>query len=255
MKYAPYSHSDGTNCWTEHCSRRNSSQEGLRKMINAEFESIKISSTSANLKAKITPRMLELAEDFIPRELDNYHARYYAQTDAKHFSDLSSPGSKFTDAGVNNLNDLLALKIAQDGLKSITGISDDREELIRAGGDAEGFQEGSQYFMVKVSGTVGVIKSSELANDDLVTIERTKDGVPCSVVTQVLTKPVTDYGVIIMSNHTVTGNLFVVTAFPGAVTKVVKNDQIDALEGQQVTVKDVKAILGENFWCNTKLIH
>lgn len=240
MRKAPYHHTDGSNCWTKNCKLGNT----YRADIDSTLKSLTIS-----------PEALMVASSFIPRDFDEAHAKYYAQTDEKHFKNIESPGSKFTDPQVSNLEELLALKIMQDGVHVFSSQDDDREKLIAAGSYVDGFKEDNRYYMVQTPGKVGVISSDVLSNDDLVDVVRTKDGVPCSLVVGVDEKPATNYGVIIMGIHTVTQKPFVITAFPGPVTKSISNKSIDALEGERITVKQAKKLLDEDsFWCNTRLI-
>lgn len=190
------------------------------------------------------------ASVYVPRDLDEAHSGYYAATDAKHFSDKTAPGSKFLSKHLKSVEDVAALRMVQTGKNDLSG--DDREALIAAGSDPNGFGTGKRYLMVKTSGTVGIKNSSTFDPDDRLEVVRTKPGAPCSLVASVKTQPETDFAVIVVGEHKTTKNDFIITTFPGPVTKPTASDAIDNLEGRSLTVADAKRLIGEDFWVNTK---
>lgn len=235
---APYKHSDGTGCWTKDCSRGNSSHE-------------------ANLNPNRTVKPQEkwayayVANHHVPRNLDEQHAGYYAATDKKHFGDKTEPGSKFLNPSLEKVEDVLKLRMEQSGNASMEG--DDREALIARGSDPTGFGNGKRYLMVLTEGSVGIKNSNGLTDDTKVEVVRTKPGAPCSLVMEVVEQPTTDFAVIVLGEHKQTGKDFVITTFPGPVTKPTANEELDAREGQMMTVGEVKEIMGGDFWINTKM--
>lgn len=188
---------------------------------------------------------------YVPRDLDEAHAGYYAATDAKHFGDKTAPGSKFLSEDLKSVEDVASLRMIQSGKNNLKG--DDREALIAAGSDPNGFAEGKRYLMVKTSGTVGIKNSSTFHPDDRVEVVRTKPGAPCSIVASVKSQPETDFAVIVVGEHKTTKSDFIITAFPGPVTKPTASDAIDRLEGRSMTVADARRLVGEDFWVNTKV--
>jgi hypothetical protein len=163
---------------------------------------------------------------------------YYAANDRKHFGDPTSPGSQFTD--VADTEALVALTYRQRG----TLEGDDREELIARGGDPDGFMAGKRYLMVETPGVLGIKSGHETADDTPITITRTKPGVPCSMVANVTEKSPVNYGVVIMGGHNVTGQPFVISTFPGKVTRPTADERIDGLEGQTVPAGHLRILLG-----------
>lgn len=191
------------------------------------------------------------ASEYVPRDIDDAHAGYYAATDAKHFGDKTAPGSKFLSEDLKSVEDVAALRMVQTGKNNLKG--DDREALIAAGSDPNGFSAGKRYLMVKTSGTVGIKNSSDFMPNDKVQVVRTKPGAPCSLVATVDTQPETDFAVIVVGEHKETKKDFVITAFPGPVTKPTASEAIDNLEGMTMTVADAQRLVGEEFWVNTKV--
>ena len=163
---------------------------------------------------------------------------YYAANDAKHFGSTTGPGSQFTDVG--STEDLVALTSEQRG--GLDG--DDRDELIARGGDPAGFMEGKRYLMVETGGVTGIKSGSEVGDETPITVTRTKPGTPCSMVATVQEKTSVDYGVVIMGTHNVTGEPFVISTFPGKVTRPTNDERVDELEGQTVPAGQLRALLG-----------
>lgn len=163
---------------------------------------------------------------------------YYAANDRKHFGDPTSPGSQFTE--VADTESLVALTYRQRG--SLDG--DDRDELIALGGDPKGFMAGKRYLKVQAPGVLGIKAGHEAGDDTPVTITRTKPGAPCSMVATVTEKTPVDYGVVIMGEHNVTGDPFVISTFPGKVTRPTADDRVDSLEGQTVPAGQLRQLLG-----------
>jgi hypothetical protein len=163
---------------------------------------------------------------------------YYAANDRKHFGDPTSPGSQFTE--VQDTESLVALTHRQRG--NLDG--DDREELMARGGDPNGFMAGKRYLMVETPGVLGIKAGHETADDTPITITRTKPGAPCSMVAGVTEKSPVDYGVVVMGEHNVTGQPFVISTFPGRVTRPTADERVDALEGQTVHAGHLRDMLG-----------
>ena len=237
-RIAPYKHSDGSGCWTKECSRGNSN---LESHLNP----------TRTVKPQVMMGYAYVANQNVPRNIDEQHAAYYDATDKKHFGDKTQPGSKFLDPSLEKVEHVLMLRMGQLGAANLDG--DDREALIARGSDPNGFGKGKRYLMVLTKGTVGIKNSNTLDEDAKVEVVRTKPGAPCSLVMEVNEQPTTDYAVIVMGEHKQTGNDFVITTFPGPVTKPTANESLDAREGQVMAVREVKEILGEDFWINTKM--
>lgn len=193
----------------------------------------------------------EAASKYVPRGIDDAHAGYYAATDAKHFGDKTEPGSKFISESLRSVEDVVALRMVQTGKDHLKG--DDREALIAAGSDPNGFSAGKRYLMVKTAGTVGIRNSNTFKPEDKVQVVRTKPGAPCSIVATVKSQPETDYAVVVVGEHKDTKNDFIITTFPGPVTKPTANATIDNLEGRTMTVADARRLMGEDFWINTRV--
>lgn len=237
-KQAPYKHPDGSNCWTKECRRGNSFQQlpSKNEPTAAPTKKMMYAGKSAAL---------------VPRHLDEQHSAYYAATDKKHFGSRDQPGSKFLDPSLKKVEDVLMLRMEQTGTFSMN--SDNRNELIARGSDPNGFNPNNRYLMVHTEGTVGIMNSSKLSGDAKVQVVRTKPGAPCSLVAEVDEQERTDFAVLVVGKHKGTGQDFLITTFPGPVTKPTSNVELDAKEGRTVTVDEVKKILGRDFWINTKI--
>lgn len=237
-RMAPYKHSDGSGCWTKECSRGNSDLE-----------------SHLNPYRKVKPQArwgyAYVANHNVPRNLDEQHAAYYEATDKKHFGDKTQPGSKFLDPSLEKVEHVLMMRMEQIGAANLDG--DDKNALIARGSDPNGFIEGKRYLMVLTEGTVGIKNSASLPDDAKVQVVRTKPGSPCSLVMEVSEQPTTDFAVIVMGEHKQTGKDFVITTFPGPVTKPTSNEALDSKEGQFLTIQEVKEIINEDFWINTKV--
>ena len=192
-----------------------------------------------------------VANQHVPRDIDEQHKAYYEATDRKHFGDKTEPGSKFLDPSLEKVEHVLMLRMEQTGTANLDG--NDKSALTARGSDGNGFMEGNRYLMVLTEGTVGIKNSKTLPTDAKVQVVRTKPGAPCSLVMEVEEQPTTDYAVIVIGKHRQTGNDFVITTFPGPVTKPTSNESLDAREGQVLTVGETREILGEDFWINTKV--
>lgn len=197
----------------------------------------------------ITPNVS--LKKLIPRNKDADWRRYYEDTDRKHFTDKTSAGSKFLNPHLTSLEDLVKLRLHQKPEEGLAG--DDKETLIALGSDEDGFMPGTRYLIVRTLGTVGIIHSSELPGEQLVKIERTKHKAPVSVTTVVNQQPTVDYGVLIISDTLNETHPTLVTAFPGPVIKPSKDDRLEQMEGQQLSLKLVKHFLNvDNLWITTK---
>ena len=177
---------------------------------------------------------------------------YYAANDAKHFGPTSGPGSQFV--GIENTAALVALASEQRG--SLDG--DDRETLLALGGDPGGFMEGMRYLMVKADGVLGIKSGAEVDDSTPITVTRTKPGAPCSLVAAVRGKTAVDYGVVIMGTHDVTGQPFVITTFPGQVTRPTADPRVDELEDRTLPAGMLRELLGQaafdTMTLNTRLV-
>lgn len=265
---APYQHKDGTNCWTKNC-RTNKSfaptseqearfQEASQHVTGAvsELEATTFKYELAKEKfwalvSLVNEKTAELAKFYVPRDVDEAHGSYYEATDKKHFGDKTEPGSKFLYEQLNSVEDVVTLRMIQKQSSDLSG--DDKEALIAKGSDPNGFSEGKRYLMVNTFGTVGIKNSADFPDNHMVDVVRTKPGSPCSLVTTVDDQPKTDYAVIVVGQHKQLERDFVITTFPGPVTKPTSNAELDAKEGTSMTIAEVKSILGDNFWINTKL--
>lgn len=191
----------------------------------------------------------DIASDSIPRESE--YKQYYADTDAKHFSDKDKPGSKFTDPRVKNLNDVAALTAYQRG--SLEG--DDRETLIKYGANPAAFNDNFRYLIVKTPGKLGAQDISTFPTDTKFRIERTKTGAPCSVVADVKSQASTNFGVVIMGNPKGSGKDIVITAHPGMPAPRSGEGTFDSYEGRSLSANHIREIAGmDNININTRLI-
>lgn len=196
-----------------------------------------------------TSQWQNTASNAIPR--DSKYRQYYADTDAKHFHDKKKPGSKFTDASVQNLNDVVALTASQRG--SLNG--DDRHALISLGAEPEAFGADFRYLMVQTSGKLGAQDISTFPAGTPFRVERTKAGASCSVVADVYEQETTDFGVIIMGRTDVAETDVVITAHPGLPVPRSGEGTFDAYENQTLTADQIRAIAGmEKININTRLI-
>lgn len=236
---APYKHGDGSGCWTKGCSRGSNS---LEQHLNAKFMSYPPTKMMS---------MSHIAKSAVPRNMSDQHSAYYEATDKKHFGDKNEPGSKFLAADLTKVEDVLMLRMQQTGKRDLEG--DDREALIARGSDPNGFGEGKRYIMVLTEGSVGIKNSVTLPDDTKVTVTRTKPGVPCSLVMEVDSQSKTDFAVIVLGKQQVTGEDLLITTFPGPVTKPTVSEALDTLEGQTLSISQVKKIIGSDFWINTKM--
>lgn len=192
----------------------------------------------------------ELAISAVPRNRNQDWADYYAATDAKHFGDPTLPGSKFLSPNLNKFEDVIALAAYQRG--NLDG--DDRNTFISLGAASDAFKDDNRYLFVKTPGTVGILHSKELPDETKVQVIRTKPGVPCSLVYDVTEQPKADYAVIIMVTDEETGRAIAITGFPGVVTKSLHNEEIDSHEGEIITLGQVRKILNDEVWLNTRKV-
>lgn len=177
---------------------------------------------------------------------------YYAGTDRKHFQDKNSAGSKFTDPRMKTIESVLALTAVQreNGLNG-----DDRDFFISQGANPSAFNPNNRYLKVNTPGTVGIKSTKKMRASDMVQVVRTKPGAPCSFVADVKRQETTDYAVVVLTKNKDTGKNMVITTFPGMPTKSNKSDEIDALEGQWVTVAKARELNGGDFHVNTRLVN
>ena len=239
QRSAPYSHFDGTPCWTPECKRGNTS---LVPHLNPQ----PLTTPPTRLMT-----LANIAQQYVPRNLDQSYTDYYNATDLKHFGNHTEPGSKFLDPSLQKLGHVLMLRMRQTDSHNLDG--DDTAALLARGSDPTGFMDGNRYLMVLTPGTVGIKHSSGLSAGTKLQVARTKPGVPCSLVLRVKQQPTTDYAVIIISKHEMTGKDFVITAFPGPVTRPTVSEELDKMEDRTLTVSQAREILGTEFWANTRI--
>ena len=198
---------------------------------------------------EISPQHYEAADNAIPR--DGEYAKYYADTDAKHFSDKDKPGSKFTDSRLKNLNDAAALASKQRG--SLDG--DDREELIKHGANPEALNSNFRYLMVRTPGTVGSRDINTFPVNTKFRIERHKEGASATVVADVKEQSSTNFGVVIMGRPKGATKDMVITAHPGLPARSSGKDTFGEYEGRTLSMNHIMEIAGTNrVNVNTKLV-
>lgn len=193
----------------------------------------------------------EMAASVIPR--DGEMAEYYKATDAKHFSDKTAPGSKFTDPDMKNLNDVVALAANQryDGLAG-----DDRAKLIQFGANPEALRDDCRYLIVQTQGKVGSQHITSLPVNEKIEVVRTKPGAPCSLVANVSSQASTNFGVVIMGKSSA-GKDVVFTAHPGMPTRTSGKDDgiFDRYEGRSLSINHIMEIAGtDDVNVNTRLV-
>lgn len=193
----------------------------------------------------------DMAANVIPR--DDAMAEYYKATDAKHFSDKTAPGSKFTDPDMKNLNDIVALTANQryDGLQG-----DDRDKLIKFGANPDAFRDDCRYLVVQTPGKVGSQHISSLPMNEKIEVVRTKPGAPCSLVANVSKQASTNFGVVIMGKSD-DGKDIVFTAHPGMPTRTSGKDEgiFDRYEGRSLSINHIMEIAGtDDVNVNTRLV-
>ncbi|KQO98790.1 hypothetical protein [Leifsonia sp. Leaf264] len=211
----------------------------------------------------VTESMLsadQVITDMMPDHTESIR-KYYADTEKKHFTGHDQAGSTFQEVG--SLRELLQLGFEQRG--GLGG--DDRDELIALGAEPDGFLDGKRYIKIGTPGLLGITNTAGMNADDLVTVKRTKTGVPCTIVADVGEQPAVDFGVAIIAEDTMgvkgegVGGDLLITAFPGLPTKPVVNSKdaelvgkVDALEGQKITVTQMRELLGGDVWANTRVL-
>lgn len=175
---------------------------------------------------------------------------YYAATDAKHFTDPFSAGSKFTGLKVRRLNDVVMLAWRQrDGLEG-----DDRGRLVALGADPAVFMPGVRYLLVKTPGTVGVVRSEGMPGTTPVDVVRMKPGAACSLVVDVDTRPPVAFGTVVIGPARDDPDREVVwTAHPGLPAAAGTEDLMGAHEGRTVTLDQVRRVYGGDLTLNARL--
>lgn len=148
------------------------------------------------------------------------------------------------------LNDVVALAYRQRG--SLEG--DDREALVALGAPEEAFKPGMRYLLVRTSGTLGVQRSTGLADETPVHVVRSKPGAPCSLVLDVDAQPVGSVGTIVLGRHPQDESREVVyTAHPGLPIPPDFTDRMGVHEGSTVSLSLVRAAFGGEVWLNTRV--
>lgn len=204
---------------------------------------------AADLRNK---KIAQYVATIIPRE-DPARAKYFGECDLKH-CDPNEPGSTFTDPRAKTINFVVEEAIRQRGNTH----GDDRQKFIDMhGADANAFKDGNRYLMVNTPGTVGIKNTKGLPDDTMVTVTRTKTGAPCSIVLKVKEQDTTDYAVIVITKDFLDPERkkdLVITTFPGLPTAPTANDELDKLEGQDISLAQLRKITGKETWLNTKLV-
>lgn len=202
-----------------------------------------------NPRREVSPEHYEVADNAIPR--DGQYEKYYADTDAKHFSDKDKPGSKFTDKRVKNLNDVTALAAKQRG--NLDG--DDREELVRYGANPDAMNPNFRYLMVRTPGKVGAQDINSFPANTKFRVERTKAGSSASLVADVKEQPKTNFGVVIMGRPPGVNQDSVITAHPGLPSRSSGKDTFGEYEGRTLSMNHIMEIAGTNkVNINTRLV-
>lgn len=182
--------------------------------------------------------------------VDPQWGAYYAATDLKHFGNRNQPGSKFVDPKLKRVEDILILAYNQRG--NLQGT--DEQKFINLGASPEAFNEGYRYLYVETPGTLGIVHTSTLPDNELVQIIRTKPGAPCSVVATVASQTTVNYGVVILTEDEHTGLPRLITTFPGMVTKTSRVEELEKYENQTVPLSIIRPLYGEDFWVNTRIL-
>lgn len=187
----------------------------------------------------------------VPRDLNNDLAKYYEQTDKKHFGSVENPGSQFTSPNVNRIEDILTVAYNQRG--DLKG--DDREILIQLGSDPSVFLDNFRYLYVETDGVLGIKNTSTMPDNQELKVVRTKDRAKPNLAAVVKNKDNVDYGVIILGNDEEVGREIFITAYPGLVTKKSEESsgKLEDSIGETYTVKQMRDKLGHDIWVNTYL--
>jgi hypothetical protein len=213
-------------------------------------------------KAAILNTLKEKSEQLSSSLIDRVgpYSEYYKQTEEKHFAKNNLPGSKFSH--YTKLEEPLTDTILQHGgsLENLTSdYPDDREQLVALGSDPQAFLEPDKfrYFLVQQGGTVGIKNTSDLHEDDTVSVIRTKTIAPCNIVLDVPEQQTTNYGVLILQQDE-HKDLSFITSYPGPVTKAASKGKdgthpLDEYENQVITVKQMRSILKRDIWANTRV--
>lgn len=182
-----------------------------------------------------------MVDSVVPRQGE--FAQYYADTDAKHFSNKDTPGSKFTDPRVKNLNDAVAMTVQQRG--SLQG--DDRAKLIKFGADPDTLSPDHRYLIVQTQGKLGSQDINSFPVNTKFRIERTKSGANCSVVADVEKQASVNFGVVIMGKVKGHENDCAITAHPGLPARMnSKQDRFADYEGKTLSMNHVMEIAGSD---------
>jgi hypothetical protein len=228
-------------------------QEGYRRsMANASLVWKKARTLLEKPMGAAGEQYQVIAEYVIPRDGDM--AEYYKATDAKHFSDKTAPGSKFTDPDIKNLNDVVALAANQhpDGLRG-----DDRAKLIQFGCNPAALRDDCRYLIVQTPGKVGSQHISSLPVNEKIEVVRTKPGAPCSLVANVSKQPNVNFGVVVIGKSGSTGKDIVYTAHAGMPTRTSGKDEgiFDEYQGRSLSINHIMEIAGtDDINVNTRLV-
>lgn len=241
--------------------------ENLSKDLKAEEKNLTASLSDAESKGEDTSVIVDqlktiqkaqtdalaARKERKPAEFNRYmpeaFAKYFADTEKKHFSE-DSVGSTFTEA--KNLNEVMALALAQR--QTLTG--DDRDKLIAAGADPSSFTPDKRYLAVETKGVLGAVESSQLSDNEMLTVERKSDKAKPVCVARVGMQPPTNIAtVVLVDNPTLPGtqhtSTLLITAFPGVSGKSGSNEDLAPYIGKQISVADARKIFGREFSVNT----
>lgn len=215
----------------------------LKSTLKAQLATIKAEQVSA-LAARKNREPATFAR-YMPEQF----AQYFADTEKKHFSE-DSTGSTFTEA--KNLREVMSLALAQR--QTLTG--DDRDKLIAAGADPNSFTADKRYLAIETKGVLGAVESSQLSDNEMLTVERKSEKSKPVCVARVGAQPPTNIATIILAdNPKISGTThtptILITAFPGVSGKSGSNEDLAPYIGKQISVADARNIFGREFSVNT----
>lgn len=156
-------------------------------------------------------------------------------------------GSIFTK--VRSFPELLSLAKEQRG--SLDG--DDRDWFIKQGVPENALLPDCRYLRVKTPGEIGIIRLSEVKDDEEIMVERLKPGAPCTLYVERNTLPKTNFATIVIGpneNPNPSTNEMVWTAHPGLPVRPASKDKWT--EGTKMKASELKS-LGDA-WINVKKV-
>lgn len=201
--------------------------------------------------SKHDAQRIKTIKDLVPRDLNEDLAKYYEQTDKKHFGSVESPGSQFTSPNVNRIEDILTVAFNQRG--NLDG--DDRDVLINLGSEPSVFLDNFRYLYVETEGVLGIKNTSTMPDSQELKVVRTKDRAKPNLAAVVTKKDAVNYGVIILGEDEDAGREIFITSYPGLVTKKSEesSSKLEDSVGETYTVQQMRNKLGYDIWVNTYL--